>query len=348
MQEDRYTKVGIEIETTLPVQRKGTTDGVPYGTIVNTGNKWHAEADAVPRVVQAYMNNIISTTSGIEIVTDPVDNLAEAQKIIAEIEIWVDYVRTTTRIKENRTCDLENGTEVQLPSAARTFLLNSRDETIGNIQVNMGSTLLNVIEFHKTQSKSINVGRAIYLEWIMYLEELGGVAAKYVISTYPDQLDLNDADFLGNIIYLYLYQPLSLYLAKNHRDLGESTIKNAYPILNKTKISTQVERSSWEKKHMWQGKPFRTNVGERIVKLLGEQKELPEELLEALKLHALAMGPDTSNNSIAGRHLNQYGQTLLNNGAHAGVYELRDVQDNDVPEHLWGSIWNKYLNRRSE
>lgn len=415
-------KVGIEIETTLPVRKKveetaaskarqteliklikelnGLNKNDPkvpekkkeikrkrniisaefdpqYKTVVHRGNKWNAVVDHVPRVRKNFEAGNVPIDSAVEIVTDPVGTEEEAETIMEEIHAWIKTVLgnidgENKRHEEKLTNVVKEGVgkERQPVRREREYLfeipekvLNVKEEDlklfdgedlIGNIQVNVGARLEDVIDVFKGNRQSINTTQKRLVDMIGGEDLWDSVKLNFNKNKFRENIQPEDEIYLRSIMFLYLYNSASAVIMPK-----DQTMKNQFPILGKTSISQQISLSGWDNMDKWLKSKnlsqrtlwwFKTRFYNAIVKALKNSKfqedfEINNKGMKDIVEFLGNMKENKEPMKIGDlTHIDNPDHLKLDDDSYAGVFELRGFQDKDIPASDWANVWLSFFN----
>lgn len=273
--------------------------------ILYKGNGWHIVPDKTPVAGWLHSGNLLSKMCA-EIVTDPVDSIEESEKIMQDIQDWVNTAVGTILANDNRAYYC-NGYIYEIPDVAGLVSqCLSGNKLNGNIQVNIGATLEDVIPIFKGNLKDISVAneRALITEalkqfgsdefWEKVKDKfnlqpkktqrqkknrgfrLWGNSDKKYNKNADDTPDRHEEiaitpenePYLRNIMFQYLY----IGLANSKKRDGNSATKNEYPILIKTPIERQVALSQWKGKDVWLRPKQKKEIGGNALAYMDEKK----------------------------------------------------------------------------
>ena len=380
-------KVGLEIETTLPVfnayknskitkklgvenyqqvisgydeSKASEKEAAAYKTadtelrfqydpgyqhlIHEVPGMWKAEVDHPPINRRLYKEGKLYSDSAIEIVTVPVKTLAEAEKILVSVDTWLNNI-----VKNCKTKPYTVGKYTfDIPSTVTNKILFN-DELWGNIQVNVGANLGDLISTHLANLDTISNENDTQKKHAEAMEQFwNDTFWDAVVNHLKKNLLINDWDsyYLRNVSFYYLYTAAAYYFGVN--DPNKQQIKNYFPILSKTDINQQIALSQWAKKDHWASNDYqiRWGLGDAIL------ANLPAEVLgneDYMKFIRFAVDqlkrneepfPHVKQNINS---INEPDQLRLDDGSYAGVYEIRDTQDSTIRQKFWINTWKRFL-----
>ncbi|MEL6556570.1 MAG: DUF4157 domain-containing protein [Bacteroidota bacterium] len=348
---------------------------VPIGKLLHQGKGWQAVSEKVPMTVEGYRNGHLASNMGVEIVTDPVKSKQQADDIMDDIEQWLKPVYSTKSFEVGAfTYEIPEHDKI-----AENYLKGGQLK--GNIQVNIGATLEDVIdvfhtnledvkdpddkkfltdiladfgsdEFWKSVKAEFNAFRwtnPLMAKKKQKFSNQTNYKERKRLKKYDDfTINPEDEPFLRNIMFQHIYQ-----LAADLRKMtDESSPKNKFPILLKTPVEIQTNLSAWKNREKIWGikdklddhqKAFRTRFTEAIflaISSSGKHKSLLKQIRSLIQiLQGLAADKqyDFNNNITNPEHL------AIENDKHAGVFEIRYLQNNTYKQTEWLGLWHSYL-----
>lgn len=336
--------------------------------VLYEGKGWKAVHEKVPVVLAAYTEGYLYTSQGVEIVTDAIENPKEAALIMEDIEGWLEQLGTSMSFSDDFYI-------YEIPRKISSRFLKD-GKLIGNIQVNIGSTLEDVIDVFQTNAPDCNdVSDKKFLKEILNdyasdsfwddvktkFDDLGlkktnaksGMSFFKKKSKKPKQevthyeIETSDEPYLRNIMFQYIYQSFAL----KRKLTDKSCNKNRYPILIKTSVATQTILSNWHGRvDKWgeygklneNHRAFRAKFAEAIEKTAIE-KNSGKKISEIQSILEIIKGSKKDNIFFHKYDFAQKEELKIADQRYAGVFEIRYLQNASYKQSEWLGIWATYL-----
>ncbi|MEL6556567.1 MAG: DUF4157 domain-containing protein [Bacteroidota bacterium] len=305
---------------------------------------WKAEVDHPPVNRRLYKAGKLYSDSAIEIVTVPVNSIEEAEKILVSVNTWLNDIVENCK-KGPYTVGKYT---FDIPPTVKDYIL-FKDELWGNIQVNVGANLGDLISMHSANLDTISNENDTQKKHAEAMQQFWNDTFWFAVLNHLMKkvlVDEWDAYYLRNISFYYLYSAAAYYYGVN--DPNKQQIKNYFPILSKTDINQQITLSPWAKKQYWADNDLQIRwwLGDAIMANLPSEVVKNKDYLEYVDYAVNQLKkneepfPDVKEkiNSLNDPNLLQ-----LDDGSYAGVYEIRDTQDSTFRQKYWIDTWKKFL-----